>query len=186
MEVSTMKAITTAMLFVILFNVAGCGKQENSDKEVRPPRVSLHVAALQGNLNAIRQHINAGSDLNAKDAYGSTPLIVAATFGKTDVARALIDAGVDMQIANNEGSTPLHIAAFFCRKDIVQLLLDAGANIKARNAAGLTPAEMVSAPFEHVKPIYDGILESLGPIGLELDYEYLRKTRPEIQALLSE
>ncbi|MBW7992016.1 MAG: hypothetical protein FVQ84_18650 [Planctomycetes bacterium] len=64
MEESTMKTVTTAMLIVILLNVTGCPKQENSDKEKRAPRVSLHVAALQGNLDAIRQYINAGSDLN--------------------------------------------------------------------------------------------------------------------------
>ena len=68
MEESTMKTVTTAILIVTLLTVAGCGKQKNSDKEKRPPRVSLHVAALGGNLNAVRQHINAGSDLNKKDA----------------------------------------------------------------------------------------------------------------------
>ena len=91
-----MKTVTTTMLLAILLAVAGCGKQDDSDKEKRPPRVSLHMAALQGNLNAIRKHIGADSDLNKKDAYGSSPLIVAATFGKTETARALIDAGADM------------------------------------------------------------------------------------------
>ncbi|HCO92896.1 MAG TPA: hypothetical protein DIU00_02915 [Phycisphaerales bacterium] len=63
-----MKTVTTAMLLIVLLAVAGCRKQENSDNKKRPPRVSLHVAALQGNLDAIRQHINTGFDLNKKDA----------------------------------------------------------------------------------------------------------------------
>jgi len=58
-----------------------------------PPGTNLHLAAFQGNLQAVRQQIKAGADLNKKDAYGSTPLILAATFGKTEVAIALIDAG---------------------------------------------------------------------------------------------
>ena len=80
------------------------GKQENSAKEKgqssasqtapTPPSVGLHAAAVQGNLEAIRQHIKAGSDLNEKDpSGGASPLITAATFGETEVARALIEAG---------------------------------------------------------------------------------------------
>ena len=179
-----MKTVTTAMLLVILLTVAGCPKQEGSDAEQRPPRVSLHVAALQGNLDAIRQHIDAGSDLNAKDAYGSSPLIVAATFGKTEVARALIDAGADMTITNNEGSTPLHIAAFLCRTEIVEALLDKGADKNARNKAGRTALETVSSPFDDVKGIYDGLAAALAPLGLKLDYERIKMMRCRIAEML--
>ncbi|MCP4205479.1 MAG: ankyrin repeat domain-containing protein, partial [Shimia sp.] len=161
MKESKMKTVTTAMLVFTLFTVAGCPKQENSDTEKRPPRVSLHTAALQGNLDAIRRHIDAGSDLNEKDAYGSTPLIVAATFGKTEIAKALIDAGADMKITNNEGSTPLHIAAFLCRTEIVKALLDKGADKNALNKAGRTPLESVSRRFDDVKAIYDGLAAAL-------------------------
>ena len=184
MEKSTMKTVTTAMLLVILLAVTGCPKQENSDKEQRPPRVSLHAAALQGNLDAIRQHINAGSELNKKDAYGSSPLIVAVTFGKTEVARALIDAGADMKITNNEGSTPLHIAAFFCRTEIVKALLDKGADKNALNKAGRTALETVAGPFDDIKGIYDSIGKGLKPLGLKLDYERIKRTRPRIAEML--
>ena len=179
-----MKTVTTATLLIILLTVAGCRKKENSDRETRPPRVSLHAAALQGNLDAIRQHINAGSDLNKKDAYGSSPLIIAITFGKTEVAIALIEAGADMKITNNEGSTPLHIAAFFCRTEIVKALLDKGADKTALNKVGRTALESVSRPFDDVKGIYDGIGKALKPLGLELDYERIKMTRPEIAEML--
>ena len=183
-EESTMKTVATAMLLVILLTVTGCRKQENSDKEKRPPRVSLHMAALQGNLDGIRQHINAGSDLNKKDAYGSSPLIVAATFGKTEVARALIEAGADMKITNNEGATPLHIAAFFCRTEIVQALLDNGADKNALNKAGRTALETVAGPFDNVKIIYDHLGKGLKPLGLRLDYDRIKRTRPRIAEML--
>jgi hypothetical protein len=184
MEESIMKTVTTAMLLVIFLTMAGCAKQENSDKEKRPPRVSLHLAALQGNPDAIRQHIEAGSDLNEKDAYGSSPLIVAATFGKTEVARVLIDAGADMTITNNEGSTPLHIAAFLCRTEIVKELLDKGADKNARNKAGKTALESVAGPFDDVKGIYDHLGAALGPLGLKLDYERIIIARPRIAGML--
>jgi len=187
-----MKTVTTAMLLVILLAVAGCEKRENPDKEQRPPRVSLHAAALQGNLDAIRQHINANSELNKKDAYGSSPLIVAITFGKTEVAGALIEAGADMQITNNDGATPLHIAAFFCRTEIVRTLVDNivrtlvdnGADKSALNKTGRTALETVSDPFDAVKGIYDSIGKGLRPLGLELDYERIKRTRPRIAEML--
>jgi hypothetical protein len=179
MEESIIKTVTTAILAVSLLTIAGCEKQENP-----VPHVSLHIAVLQGNLDAVRQHINAGSDLNKKDTYGSTPLIIAATFGRIEIAKALIDAGADMEITNNEGSTPLHIAAFLCRTEIIEALLDKGADKNALNKAGRTALESVAGPFDDVKVIYDSIAKGLKPLGLKLDYERIKKTRPIIVEML--
>ncbi len=188
LEEKTMKTVTAAMLVAILLTAAGCGKQENSSKEKgqspKPPGVSLHTAALQGNIGAVRQHIKADSDLDEKDAYGSSPLIIAATFGKTEVAKALIEAGADMKITNNDGSTPLHIAAFLCRTEIVKTLLDKGADKNVKNNFGRTALESVSGPFDNVKGIYDSIGKGLKPLGLKLDYEQIKKTRPKIAEML--
>jgi hypothetical protein len=143
-----------ASVILILSNLVGCSPRP-LDLEAReegppstPPDVSLHMAALQGNVEAVRQHIEAGSDLNEKDAYGSSPLIIAVTFGKTDVARALIAAGADMTIGNNEGSTPLHLAALFGRTELVRALLDNGANRYLRNNDGATAFDIVAVPFD--------------------------------------
>jgi len=183
-----MKRVTTAMLVVILLTVAGCGKQEDSAKEKeqspKPPGVSLHVASLQGNIDAVKQHIKADSDLNKKDAYGSSPLIIAITFGKTEVAKALIEAGADMNVRNNEGATPLHLAAFFCRTEIVKALLDKGADKNAKNNGGKTVLETVAGPFDDVKGIYDSIGKALKPLGFKLDYERIKMTRPKIAEML--
>ncbi|NIM49357.1 MAG: serine hydrolase [Gemmatimonadales bacterium] len=179
MEEVAMKALTTAMLAVALLTpVRLCGQ------ETPTPSVSLHLAALRGNTEAIRQHIEAGSDLNEKDPYGSTPLIVAAAFGKTEVARALIEAGADLNITNNDGATALHTAAFLCRTEIVEDLLDNGANKYLRDNFGNTALESVTAPLDDVKRIYDSLGQALGPLGLELDYEQIRMTRPQIAEML--
>ncbi|MFC2156702.1 ankyrin repeat domain-containing protein [Acidobacteriota bacterium] len=174
-----MKTLTTGILIVSLLMAAGCTKQESP-----APRVSLHAAAVQGNIDVIQQHIKAGSDLNKKDAYGSTPLIIAITFDKTDVARALVEAGADMSVTNNEGATPLHIAAFFCRSEIVQALLDEGADKNIKNSTGKTALETVAGPFDDVKGIYDAIGKGLAPLGLNFDYERIKKTRPKIAEML--
>jgi len=142
------------------------------------------MAALQGDLDAVKQHIEAGSNLNEKDAWGSTPLVIAITFDKTEVAKALIDAGADLNTRNNEGSTPLHIAALFCRPEIVQALLDNGADRYIRNVSGSTAFDIVTAPFEYDKEIYDKLSAGLKPLGLVLDYEKIKKLRPQIAEML--
>lgn len=179
---------TLASVFAVLLCVepVAVSAAMTIDSRVPAPtrEPNLHLAALQGNLDAARELIEAGADLNAKDVYGSTPLIVAATFGKTDVAKALIDAGADLSVANNEGSTPLHVAAFFGRTEIVEALLAKGANKFLRNDSGLTALETVAAPFEQVESRYDALGRSLGPLGLQLDHAQLQRLRPQIAALL--
>ncbi|MDB4794596.1 ankyrin repeat domain-containing protein [bacterium] len=38
----------------------------------------MHKAASKGNIEAVKQYLNAGSNVNAKDEYGRTPLYEAA------------------------------------------------------------------------------------------------------------
>jgi hypothetical protein len=183
-----MRTIATAILVITLIIVAGCGKQENSTKEKtqssKPPNISIHIAAIQGNNDAIKKHINAGSDMNIKDKYGSSPLIIAITFGKTEVAKTLIGAGADLKITNNDGSTPLYIAAFLCRTEIVKALLDKGADKNVKNNFGRTALASVESPFDDVIHIYDNIGKSLIPMGLKLDYEHIKMTRLKIAEML--
>ena len=181
-----MKSLTTMLLFIVVISIVGCSKKEDPNIDTKPtaPDVSLQIAALQGNVNVIRQHIKADSNLNVKDEYGSTPLIIATTFDKTDAAIALIEGGADLEITNNEGASPLHIAAFFCRTEIVQALLDHGSNKNALNKSGSTALETVSRPFDEVKVVYDHLGKAFKPLGLRLDYERIKKTRPMIVEML--
>ena len=160
--IDSKKVVMTAILLISLLAVTACGgKQGNSIEEktvssvsqanAKPPNMDIFTAAFFGDLKVINQHISAGSDLNGKDDYGSTPLIIASTFDKTEVAKALIKAGADMNITNNDGATALHSAAFLCRTDIVQALLDNGADKNIKNNFGSTALESVTGPFENVK-----------------------------------
>ena len=165
--------------------IASLGQPASARPTRMPPSVGLHEAALKGDLEAIRQYIEMGSDLNEKDAAGgSSPLIIAATFGRADVARALIDAGADVDHQNNEGSTALHTAALFCHTKIVEALLDKGADKQIRNNTGSTALMAVEGPFEAIKFVYDYFGEVLKPYGLELDYERIERTRPKIAEML--
>lgn len=192
----SMRTLSSVILVTSLLIMVACNsKQGNSKGEMekssaaqaspKPPEMDIHTATFLGDLDAIHQHISAGSDLNIKEpSMGSTPLISAAVFGKTEAARALIKAGADVNVQNYEGSTALHSAAFLCRKEIVEMLLDNGVDKEIRNNVGSSALESVSAPFEDVKFIYDIFSKDLGPMGFKLDYDYVKATRPIIAELL--
>jgi len=195
-KIISIKSVTTAMLVITLLINAGCGdKQGKSTKEKqkssvsqtkpKPPGIDIHTASFMGDLDAIKQHVKAGSDLDAQEpTVGSSALITAAVFGKTEVAKVLIEAGADVNLQNNEGSTALHSAAFLCRTELVKALLDNGADKNLRNIYGNTALESVAGPFSNVKGIYDQFSKDLGPLGLKLDYEQLEMTRPKIAEML--
>ena len=72
---------TTIFLIIVLFTSISAYCQEK-----KSPNISLHLSVLQNNLDFVKQHIEADTDLNKKDQYGSTPLIIAATFGRNEIA----------------------------------------------------------------------------------------------------
>jgi len=182
--------------FIILLVTNACAQSDknsksksdistNTESVVTKPEMNINTAVLSGNLEVVKQHIKAQTDINEKEAMsGSTPLISAATFGKNDIAKALIDAGADLSIKNNDGATALHTAAFFCRVEIVQMLIDAKADKTIRNNFGATPRESVMGPFVEMKPIYELLQLQLGPIGLQIDLSEIEKTRPVIAMML--
>jgi len=158
---------------------------KDESKSSITPTVGIHEAVIRGDITLIEQHIKAGTNMNERDPQGgSSPLITASVFGKTEIARLLINAGADVNFQNNDGSTSLHTAAFFCRIEIVKDLLINGADISIRNKSGSTAMESVAGPFDSVKGIYDYFRQAYGPMGIELDDEFLKTTRPEILDIL--
>lgn len=176
------------MIVLVFLGLASCDSNKtatsDSTPEVSTPSMTIHEATFMGDVEAVKAHVVAKTDLNQVDAYGSAPLAIAATFGKTDVAKLLIQSGADLNVRSADGSTPLHTSAFFCRVEIVKALLKKGADNSIRNNFGATALESVMTPFNDVKMIYEQLSRDLGPFGLKLDFEYLEKTRPEIAALL--
>lgn len=181
-------------LFIILFSTA-CAQSDKKDTKnisktenkstVDKPNIDIQTAVISGNLEAVKQHIKAGTDINEKEAMsGSTPLMTAATFNKPEIAKVLIDAHADLSIKNNDGGTALHNAAFFGRIEIVQMLIDAKADKTIRNNFGATPRETVMGDFAEIKPFYEMIIQQLKPMGFKLDMNELQKARPVVAMML--
>lgn len=188
MKTGTLSFGILLALAIVFYACSGNKTETPSDSgssEVKAPEVDIHTAVVTDNLDALKQHIAAGSNINEKDPFGgSSPLISASVFGKPEAAKILIDAGADLNFQNNDGATALHTSSFFCHKDIVALLLEKGADKTIKNSFGMTPYESMVIPFKDIKDAYDMMGNILGPMGLKLHYAHIEKTRPEIAEML--
>jgi ankyrin repeat protein len=64
--------LLTTIAAVVL---VGCATTQSPEPPTaKAPDISIHEAAMQRNLEAVKQHIAAGTDVNAKDVNGYTPL----------------------------------------------------------------------------------------------------------------
>ena len=84
----------------------------------KAPDISIHDAVEKGNIEAVKQHIAAGTDVNAKGGViGGTPLHGAVTFGHKEIVELLIAEGADVnakvEVGDYKGQTPLDLATTF-------------------------------------------------------------------------
>ncbi|KAE9570651.1 D-hydantoinase [Colletotrichum fructicola] len=84
-----------------------------------------------------------GADVNARNAKGSTALILAAKDGNVDTIETLLSNGADIHSCNDNGNTVLHAATSGFRPtvELLTLLLDHGASkdLQCLNNSGHTP-----------------------------------------------
>ena len=138
--------------------VVGCGESQQSAPQSEPvepiaeaakpepptakaPAISIHDAVEKGNVEAIKQHLAAGTDVNARDSIGETPLFYAAVDGHKEIAELLIAEGADVNVRGKIRTTPLQAAAMLSHKEIVELLIDAGADVNVKDLLGETPLD---------------------------------------------
>ena len=97
----------------------------------KAPDISIHDAAAQGNNDAIKQHLSAGTDINTKDESGWTPLHWAASKVHNKTAKLLIKAGADVNVVNKDGLSPLDYAENETFGFLIDYGAKSGAELKA-------------------------------------------------------
>ena len=107
-----------------------------------PPRLAIWDAAELGRIEVVRQHLAAGTDVNARGGItGLSALHQASFHGHTAIARLLIAAGADVNATNRRGETPLHSTVYWERQEIAALLIASGAAVNAKLENGQTPLD---------------------------------------------
>ena len=88
----------------------------------KTPDISIHDAAYDGNIEAVKQHLAAGADVNAGFVFGMTPLHLAAFEGHKKIIELLIAKGADVNAKQKGGGTPLDLAIQFKEPETADLL----------------------------------------------------------------
>ena len=111
-----MKQLLITIAAVVL---VGCGDSQPlaPTPELKPikrvegakaPDISLFDAAAEGNIEAVKKHLAAGTALQHENNVGWTsPLHQAAGFGHKEIVEILIANGADVNTKGYKGSTPL-------------------------------------------------------------------------------
>ena len=128
---------------VRLFLSAGMSPDEKN--EGLPP---ILEASRRGYSEVALALIEAGADVNARDAYGVTAMMFAAICGSAEVIERLIDEGADVNAQDLNGRSVL-IEALTTENDIpvstIQSLFEAGAAPNIRISGGVTPLMLAAA-----------------------------------------
>src|SRR4051794_23889163 len=116
---------------------------------------ALHIAAAACQPELVRQLIDTGANVQAKNRHGDQPLHAAAVGSPgTDYWNppaqaacivALITAGADPNTVNKRGVSPLHVAVRTRSAAAVRTLLEHGADPTAKNNSGSTPMLLATA-----------------------------------------
>lgn len=128
---------------------------------------SLLSAARSLDYEKVKEHVEAGADLNQKDYNGFTPLIMAAYYGNASIVEYLCEAGAGLNSQDDEGWTALHHSTFYQHQEIVPILLEHGASttIKdkrgydvlwyAKRSSNMRILEMLENPGKKIEPDYE-------------------------------
>jgi hypothetical protein len=132
----------------------GCEKRDGPRVDAAPPGgkkrapvagPSLSEAVVAGDIAGIGGILDAGADIDARDALDRTPLHMAAFYGRPRIIELLAAHGADVDAPDHTALTPLHAAVISGGRDAVQSLLDTRADLQARNEKGQTALHLAAA-----------------------------------------
>jgi ankyrin repeat protein len=170
--------ITCFSAVVLLAEVAPLRAQTPPTERELVAYSGLHAAAAKDSVADIKRLAAAGSNLNARDDHGRTPLMVTAFQRQHAAARALVEAGADLNALDSQAYDVITIAAVLDDLEMLKLAIASGGNTAAITspykgtaliaAAHLGHAEVVAAliagkaPLDHVNNLgWTALIEAI-------------------------
>jgi len=87
---------------------------------------ALHKASYKGSVDVVHVLLEAGADIEARDAWNKTALILAAEMGGHAMTKLLLECKAEVNARNKNNQTALHYAARNLDTAVIVLLLQAG------------------------------------------------------------
>jgi ankyrin repeat protein len=87
-----------------------------------------------GDVEAVRRLIRAGADVNARNRYGQTAIMLAAHHGHATVVEALVEVGADLNVSAKYNLTALMLAIVAGHAEVARMLARAGADLGVRGS----------------------------------------------------
>jgi ankyrin repeat protein len=133
------------------------------------------MRAVRGrDLESVTLLLAAGASLEARQADGSTPLLIMAGAGRPfggdraklaaaelEMLDLLITKGADVAAVGNDGQTAIHRAARAGNTNLVEALVQKGVELDAKDREGRTALDLVAAPGRGNNPEMAAFLKSL-------------------------
>jgi ankyrin repeat protein len=116
----------------------GRGIEKGKEKNIMEYKNMMLAESRNGNTEAVKQLLEAGTDVNAKNNLGDTPLMWAARYGHTETVKLLLESSADVNAHNNYGWTALMWAARYGHTETIKFLLEKGADVNRENRHGNT------------------------------------------------
>lgn len=101
----------------------------------------LHIACMFGNLQGVKFFIQKEGNVEIKNAFGQTPILLAAQEGHSSIVSFLMTIGTNIWSQDEEGETLLHKAVFNHHYDVVHEVLEKEKSLIPPAKGGLTTAE---------------------------------------------
>ena len=132
---AALMVLTVAPVRAVAREEGGAVTAEQSRKRTPGERAAraldreLYEAAQAGDLDGVKELLEAGANPSARIEGDGSPLIGAARSGRTEIARLLLDQGADPNgVVEGDGS-PMIQAAASGRLEMVQMLIDRGGDV---------------------------------------------------------
>ncbi|KTD54674.1 Ankyrin repeat protein [Legionella santicrucis] len=111
-------------------------------------RVALHYAVLYASRGILALCIESAKNLDPRDAFGKTPLILAGEAGNFDAVKTLVEAGADITVKDNKKCTVLHYAVKSGNLNLVEWLLNQDIKINEIDDDLCTPLDIANTLSE--------------------------------------
>lgn len=116
----------------------------------------LFDGAMENDTQKILSALEQGIDVDCRNEYNETPLLVATIFDNCDAIRLLLSMGADANVRSEGGYAPLHYAVK-SRKSLerIALLVGAGADMRLENMFRETPFCLASEEMKNILALFE-------------------------------